>query len=115
MFWFNGVTWIKSGGTGDQSITTVWIETSRYGSNDVVIFQFVEADLTGQSLIGEIFDINGIKVATLDPGPNPNQTLIWDGKKDNGSSVPAGVTELAIIFILISRHVFSWWRGGRTA
>jgi hypothetical protein len=120
MFWNNGVQWIKAGGQHDANAQSLSLTTSRMGvyqirsavqlgdmtlvqvypriftpngdgHNDVVFFEFGEGDLTGKTLSGEIFDITGMKVATLKPGPNPSRTLKWDGKTDNGQSVPGGI------------------------
>ncbi len=120
MFWNNGVDWIKLGGDVDQNAQVVTVQTSRLGSyqlreasqlgdaslvqvypriitpngdgaNDVAIFQFGELTLDLGSLSGEIFDITGAKVAPLKPGPDPNSTLMWDGKSSYGSVVPAGI------------------------
>jgi hypothetical protein len=120
MFWNNGVNWIKLGGDVDPDAQTVTVRTSRLGSyelreasqlgdaslvqvypriftpngdgaNDVVIFQFGEISLESASLTGEVFDITGGKVADLKPGPDPNSTLMWDGKSSGGSVVPAGI------------------------
>jgi hypothetical protein len=120
LFWNNGVHWVKVGGSVDTTNQVVSFRTSRLGNyqikaasqlgdltlvqvypriitpngdnaNDVAIFQFGEGDLAGRSLTGEVFDINGIKIATLKAGPDPDSTLIWDGKTDGGVTVPSGI------------------------
>jgi len=120
MFWYNGTQWVKLGGEVDTVNQWVGIRTARMGAfqikhavqlgdlslvqiypriitpngdgaNDVAIFQFGEGGLSGQSIKGEIFDIMGLKVSALKPGPDPESTLMWDGKTDNGGSVPAGI------------------------
>jgi hypothetical protein len=120
LFWNNGVKWVKVGGTVDTANQYVTYRTSRLGkyqikaaaqlgnislvqvypriispngdgANDVAIFQFGEGQIAGVSLTGEIFDINGIKIATLRSGPDPDSTLMWDGKTDSGSVVPSGI------------------------
>jgi hypothetical protein len=120
LFWNNGASWIKLGGTVDTADQSVHITTSRLGyyqirqaaqlgdvslvqvypriftpngdgANDVVIFQFGEASLEGKTLTGEIFDITGAKVANLSAGPDPISTLQWNGKSESGTVVPAGI------------------------
>jgi hypothetical protein len=120
LFWNNGVAWIKVGGSVDTTNQVVSFRTSRVGNyqikaaaqlgdftlvqvypriitpngdgaNDVAIFQFGEGQLTAASLSGEIYDITGVKVATLRTGPDPDSTLQWDGKTDSGSVVPSGI------------------------
>jgi hypothetical protein len=120
LFWNNGVHWVKVGGTVDTMGQYVTFRTSRLGNyqikaaaqlgdvslvqvypriispngdgaNDAAIFQFGEGQIAGVSLTGEIFDINGIKIATLRPGPDPDSTLMWDGKTDGGNPAPSGI------------------------
>ncbi|MCG3205053.1 MAG: hypothetical protein KCHDKBKB_01770 [Elusimicrobia bacterium] len=120
LFWNNGAKWIKAGGEVDATNQKVTIRTSRLGTyqlrqaqqtgdtslvqvypriitpngdgaNDVVIFQYGEGPLAGKNPTGEIFDLNSAKVATLKPGPDPETTLMWDGKTDSGEAVGAGI------------------------
>lgn len=117
LFWFNGVEWVKLGGNVDVSDTAVELRTSRLGRyqirqairvgpasmtrvyprvfspngdgwNDKVVFEFDNPGLA--TLKGEIFDNKGAKVSDLEPGPNPDASLIWDGKS-NGQVVPGGI------------------------
>ena len=79
---------------GDVSLVQVYpriFTPNGDGANDLVIFQFGEGGLAGSGLTGEVFDIIGTKVASLQPGPDPANTLQWDGKTDTGSALPAGI------------------------
>ena len=120
LFWNNGATWVKVGGTVDTMAQTVSYTTSRLGNyqirqamelgdvslvqvypriitpngdgyNDVVIFQFGEGGLGGKVITGEIFDLSGARVADIKPGPDPATTLMWDGKTNSGQVVPGGI------------------------
>jgi hypothetical protein len=78
---------------GDATLVQVYpriITPNGDRANDVVIFQFGDADVSGGVLTGQIFDVNGMKVGGLKPGPD-STTLMWDGKSDNGNVVPAGI------------------------
>jgi hypothetical protein len=117
LFWHNGVEWVKVGGIVDPSAQRVELKTRRVGRyqvrqaihlgpvsltkvyprvitpnddgwNDKVIFEFDNPGLV--SLKGEIFDVTGAKVSDMVPGPSPDTTLMWDGKR-GGSSVPSGI------------------------
>ncbi|HRY30187.1 MAG TPA: fibronectin type III domain-containing protein [Elusimicrobiota bacterium] len=117
LFWHNGVEWVKVGGVVDTSNQTVSIRTSRLGRyqirqavrvgpatltrvypqiftpnddgwNDKVIFEFENTALL--PLKGEIFDLSGAKVGDMVAGPNPDTSLMWDGKR-GGQPVPGGV------------------------
>jgi hypothetical protein len=117
LFWFNGVEWVKVGGTVDTTNQVVQLRTGRLGRyqvrqalrvgpasltrvypqiftpngdgwNDKVVFEFDNPAL--MPLKGEIFDVSGAKVADLVAGPNIDTSLEWDGKK-SGTAVPGGV------------------------
>jgi gliding motility-associated-like protein len=117
LFWHNGVEWVKVGGTVDTANQTVSIKTSRLGRyqvrqairvgpatltrvypqiftpngdgwNDKAVFEFDNPALL--PLKGTVFDISGAKVADLTVGPNPDSSLVWDGKR-GGQPVPSGV------------------------
>jgi len=117
LFWNNGVEWTKIGGAVNLGSQRVEAKTGRLGRyqvrqatrigpvsltrvyprvftpngdgwNDKVVFQF---DNPGQENIkGEIFDLSGSKVTDMLPGPNPDSSLLWDGRS-GGSLVPGGI------------------------
>lgn len=61
------------------------------GKNDTVVWQFNNPQFSDVS--GQIFDIRGRLVASLQPGPAvtaPLQTLQWDGRA-GGALAPGGV------------------------
>ncbi|MBI4347816.1 MAG: fibronectin type III domain-containing protein [Elusimicrobia bacterium] len=118
MYWNNGQKFVKLFGRVDTGAQLVRIQTSMPGTyqvrgltrqsafdfdlsgisnkaitpngdgrNDQVIFTF---DNPRDSLIsGEVFDVNGARIAAMTPGPLGN-TLKWDGTA-NGRAVPSGV------------------------
>jgi hypothetical protein len=119
-FWYNGTEWVRVASRVDMNTQSVVVATSRLGMfqvrqavrlgdatlvqvypriftpnndghNDVVIFQFGDLDVSNTELTGEIFDLNGNKIAALQRGPDPNSTLKWDGKDSGGSVVPGGI------------------------
>ncbi len=57
--------------------------------NDVVYFKFDDT-ISGLPLEGNIFDLNGAKVAhtTLD---STETAMLWDGKDDGGRVAPSGI------------------------
>jgi len=58
------------------------------GFNDKVRFEFENPELLPVS--GEVFDVNGARVADLSQGSNA-EVLLWDGKDDGGQPVPGGI------------------------
>lgn len=117
LFWHNGVEWVKVGGSVESGSQEVRMRSSRLGRyqirqairigpisltrvyprvfspnddgwNDKVIFEFDNPGLL--PVKGEIFDVTGAKVADMAPGPNPDASLVWDGKS-GGQAVPAGI------------------------
>lgn len=81
----------QSIGLGNVEMTQVRprvITPNDDGWNDKVLFEF--ANPAFLPITGEIFDINGAKVSDLIAGPVPDESLVWDGKR-NGEPVPGGV------------------------
>jgi gliding motility-associated-like protein len=122
LYWNNGVTWVKVGGSVNLAAQAVQIKSSFLGNYQLRVSQrapflsldagnvyprvftpngdgfndrvyFVLENPNNVSVTGEIFDLAGRYVATLQP-PTANSgigtTLIWDGKDSNGSVVPSG-------------------------
>ena len=80
------------GGGSQITLTSVYpriITPNGDGWNDKAIFQFDNPQLL--PLSGKIFDLTGRSVASLAAGPNPDSTLVWDGKDSGGRVVPAGI------------------------
>ncbi len=48
------------------------------GKNDVVVFRFSNPEFS--NVTGQIFDVRGRHVATMQPGPVADTTLQWDGR-----------------------------------
>lgn len=59
------------------------------GANDKAAFHFDNPELL--PVEGEIFDLSGSRVATMRPGTDPSSLLLWDGKDNDGRTVPGGV------------------------
>ena len=59
------------------------------GANDKAAFHFSNPE--DLPVAGEIFDLGGAKVADLKPGADPAALLLWDGKTNDGRTVPAGI------------------------
>ena len=59
------------------------------GANDKVGFYFDNPDML--PVDGQIFDLSGAKVASLQPGRDPNSSLLWNGKDSSGRTVPGGI------------------------
>lgn len=57
--------------------------------NDVIFFKF-DTTLAGVPLDSAVYDINGAKVGNLTLDMN-DAYLTWDGKDENGQTVPAGI------------------------
>lgn len=58
------------------------------GWNDKVVFQVDNPALL--PLKGEVFDMTGAKVGDMSPGPQPDTSLVWDGK-GRQSGIPGGI------------------------
>jgi hypothetical protein len=119
LFWESGNNWIKCGAPVDTSNNQITYQTGRGGNYqiravsqsgnlslvqvypriitpnvpgyNVAIFQFGEGSLTGSGVTGEMFNIRGVKVADLQPGPDPTSSLEWNGQTNEGQTVPAGI------------------------
>jgi hypothetical protein len=118
LFVYNGNDWVKTTGlvdSGHNALVFTGARAGRYqirvashspgvtvtkvypriitpngdGWNDKVVFQFDNPELL--PLSGHMYDITGTKVADLKAGPQPDSTLIWDGKDSSGRVVPAGI------------------------
>jgi gliding motility-associated-like protein len=116
LYWFNGVEWIKAGGTVDEASHTVRLTTSRMGRyqirpavpnlagelirvypqtftpngdgwNDKVVFEVENP--AHLSVEGHIYDVRGTRVGSLSPFIKDN-TFMWDGLRD-GQWVPGGI------------------------
>lgn len=59
------------------------------GANDKVRFTFDNPEMLPVG--GVVYDINGARVASLRPGSEPTEVLLWDGKDDSGQTVPGGI------------------------
>lgn len=121
LYWSNDVTWVKVGGTLDTNTQTIKIKSSYLGSyqlralplatslsleqanvyprvfspngdgfNDKVYF--VLENPNNATVTGEIFDLGGRPVATLNEKVGGIGTMLfWDGKDSTGAVVPGGV------------------------
>lgn len=118
MYWNNGQKFVKLFGKVDTGSQLVRVQTAMGGSyqirglaraagfdldlsgmsnkaitpngdgkNDQVVFTFENP--RDSAISGEVFDVNGARIASLSQGPLLN-TLKWDGKA-NGRVVPSGV------------------------
>jgi hypothetical protein len=121
LYWFNGSDYIRLGGTvlldnqalavtaknvGLYNIQAVSSPTSfaltkgspyprvitPNGAENHRVFWFFD-NPSGEQVTGTIYDIRGAKVRDLtvsSQSPTPN-SLVWDGRSNNGSVVPSGV------------------------
>ncbi len=114
-YWHNGVEWVKIGHSIESGIPVVL--TTRLGKyalkaesgaqeftlnkiypriftpngdnrNDHVEFQYENP--RAAQVTGKVFDIRGIHIAELKDGP-VSGTLLWDGKKNDGSMASHGM------------------------
>ncbi|MBD3271799.1 MAG: T9SS type A sorting domain-containing protein, partial [Elusimicrobia bacterium] len=119
IFWYNGVEYVKCGGTISNRLESIVLETQRLGTyrvqrvlratsfslsqiwprktftpngdgiNDTINFNF---ENPRESVVtGKIFDITGAFVATMTTGLNGRWSLQWDGRDSKGSFVDKGV------------------------
>ncbi|MFN0117994.1 MAG: gliding motility-associated C-terminal domain-containing protein [Elusimicrobiota bacterium] len=120
LYWHNGVTWVKVGGTLDTLSQSFKTKTSFLGTYQLRIaaratsLNLDEANVypkvftpngdglndrvylvlenpNDSSIKGEILDLAGRHIANLTPqGIGVGTTLTWDGKDDSGAKVPSG-------------------------
>lgn len=119
LYWYNGVTYVKVGGTLDSNAHTLSIKSSYLGTYQIrstaqaeslVLDQanvyprlftpngdgfndnvfFVLENPNNSSVSGDVFDLAGRFVAHLKPLNGIGTTLYWDGKDLNGIVVPSG-------------------------
>lgn len=70
-----------------SGISNRFITPNGDGLNDTVVFTFNNPQAS--AVTGQIFDMRGRQVATMNPGPVGGNSLIWDAKA-NGRVVPGG-------------------------
>ncbi|MCG3205311.1 MAG: hypothetical protein KCHDKBKB_02030 [Elusimicrobia bacterium] len=90
-------SWPVAFGSGSQSLGSITLTevapriVTPNGDllNDVVYFKFDDT-VSGFPIESNVYDIHGAKIS--DMTINSNETaLLWDGKDDNGRTVPSGI------------------------
>jgi hypothetical protein len=59
------------------------------GANDKVRFEFDNVEML--PVEGTVYDLRGARVASLTPGTDPYDLLLWDGKDSDGRVVAGGI------------------------
>jgi hypothetical protein len=59
------------------------------GFNDKARFEFDNPDQL--PITGEVYDLSGARVASLQPGSDPTTVMLWDGKNVDGETVAGGI------------------------
>ncbi len=72
------------------SVTPRIITPNGDGKNDRAFFNF-DQHLTGLSISGEVFDLQGAKVGDLSVFDGDDTKMTWNGKDDEGVSVRSGI------------------------
>ncbi len=119
LFWNNGVTWVKIGGTIDENKNTLAIKSSYLGlyqvrssalATSLTLEQanvfprlftpngdgyndrvyFILENPNNAEVSGQISDLSGRYVARVQTLNTIGTTLFWDGKDSNGATVPSG-------------------------